>query len=73
MGKIGKRWGKKFVDSRDWLEVNEKGVQQVVYYLDFDWVMNWFSELEEMNFRKVGAKFKFPKSFGVHPCFYTGC
>lgn len=62
MGKIGKRWGKKVTYIRGWQKVNEEGVQRGVYYLDFDWVMNWFKELEEMNEGKVGAPYQFPHS-----------
>lgn len=62
MGKIGKRWGKKITYIRDWKKVNEESVQRGVYYLDFEWVVNWNKELDEMNNGKVGAKYKFPNS-----------
>jgi hypothetical protein len=62
MGKIGKRWGKKVHYIRNWKKINDEGVQRGIYYLDFEWVSNWYSELEEMNKGKVGAPFKFPRS-----------
>lgn len=71
MGKIGKRWGKKVTYIRDWHKVNEEGVQRGVYYLDFDWVMNWFNELEKMNAGKVGAPFQFPHSLIRQQAFWA--
>ncbi len=62
MGKIGKRWGPKVTYLRDWKKINEEGVLRGVYYLDFDWVMNWDKELEDMNLGKVGAPYRFPQS-----------
>lgn len=62
MGKIGKRWGKKVTYIRDWKKINEELILRGVYYLDFDWVINWNKELEEMNVGKVGAPYQFPTS-----------
>lgn len=62
MAKIGKRWGKKVTYLRDWKKTNEELVLRGVYYLDFDWVINWDKELAEMNQGKVGAPYQFPKS-----------
>lgn len=62
MGKIGKRWGKKIEDNRDWKKVNESLVQRGVFYLDFEQMQNWDKELKEMNNGKRGAPYRFPKS-----------
>ena len=62
MGKIGKRWGPKVTYIRDWRKINEESVQRGVYYLDFDWVKNWYKEVDEMNRGKVGAPYIFPHS-----------
>ena len=62
MGKIGKRWGKKVTYLRDWKKVNEELVLRGVYLLDFEWVINWEKELEDMNAGKVGASYQFPHS-----------
>lgn len=62
MGKIGKRWGKKVTYIRNWRKTNEIYVQRGVFYLDFNWVQNWYEEVEEMNRGKVGAPFIFPNS-----------
>lgn len=56
------RWGKKFVDKRDWKAYNEELVVRGKFYLDFDWVKNWDKELEKMNKGKRGSPFEFPES-----------
>lgn len=56
-----KRWGKKFVDRRDWPSYNEELVKVGEYMLDMDWVESWDVELALMNQGKVGARYKFPK------------
>jgi len=57
-----KRWGKKFVDMRDWVRYNERLVVRGEFYLDCAWVKTWNAELREMNKGKVGAKYEFPES-----------
>jgi hypothetical protein len=60
--KLRKRWGKKFVDNRDWRSYNEQLVKQGEYLLAFDFVEGWNGELAVMNHDKVGAPYRFPKS-----------
>ena len=57
-----KRWGKKFVDNRDWIKYNEGLVARGEFYLELDWVKSWDEELEKMNKGKVGAQYEFPES-----------
>jgi hypothetical protein len=57
-----KRWGKKFIDRRDWPTTNEELVKVGEYLLDMTLVEGWDDELAKMNAGKVGAKFKFPTS-----------
>ena len=57
-----KRWGKKFVDKRNWRKNDRKLVKRGEYLLDLDFVKKWEEELAEMNLGKVGALFKFPNS-----------
>lgn len=57
-----KRWGKKFKDERNWSEYSEELVKRGEYWLDLDWVKNWYKEVGEMNRNKVGQPFTFPKS-----------
>ena len=44
-----KRWGKKFVDKRNWKKYNEELVVRGEFYIDFDWAESWNNELEQMN------------------------
>jgi len=60
--KLQKRWGRKFIDERDWSRYNEELVKRGEYLLAFDFVENWDNELMEMNSHKQGAPFKFPKT-----------
>lgn len=60
--KQNKRWGKKFIDKRDWPLCNERLVKRGEYLLDFDFVEGWNDELVRKNAGKEGAKYKFPDS-----------
>lgn len=60
--KLQKRWGKKFIDRRNWPLYNEELVKIGEYMLDLNWVKSWDDELILMNVRKVGARYRFPKS-----------
>lgn len=60
--KLHKRWGKKYIDTRDWPRYNAQLVKRGEYLLDFDWVRNWNLELEEMNRNKVGRPYEYPNS-----------
>ena len=57
------RWGKKFVDKRDWKKVNEMHVVRGMFLFDLEFVKSWDMELNEMNEGKRGAPYKFPESF----------
>jgi len=57
-----KRWGKKYIDNRDFKKCTEQLVKRGEYLLDLDFVERWNRELAEMNRNKVGALFKFPNS-----------
>ncbi len=57
-----KRWGKKFVDKRDWPVYNEQLVKRGEYLLDMEWVEQWDTELERMNAGKNGPRFQYPNS-----------
>jgi hypothetical protein len=60
--KLRKRWGKKYVDARDWPVYNEQLVRRGEYLLDLEWVRNWDVELREMNRNKRGHPYEFPDS-----------
>jgi hypothetical protein len=57
-----KRWGKEFIDNRDWPTYNEQLVKRGEYLLAFDFVEGWNKELARMNKGKVGARFLFPNT-----------
>lgn len=59
---MGKRWGKKFVDNRNWVDYNEELVLRGTFYLDLEWVSGWDGELKAMNCGKCGAPYEFPES-----------
>jgi hypothetical protein len=52
-----------YIDNRDWPEYNAKLVRRGEFYLDLSCVKNWGRELREMNKRKRGAPYKYPKTF----------
>ena len=56
------RWGKKFVDKRDFHIYNEQLVKQGEYLLSCDFVEGWNDELALMNAGKPGAPYLFPNS-----------
>ena len=58
----GERWGRKFIDKRDWPTYNPQLVKRGEYLLELNWVTSWPKELKEMNAGKVGRPYKFPKS-----------
>lgn len=60
--KLRKRWGKKFVDKRDWKKYNEQLVKRGEYFINLDFVEGWDEELKLMNSDKIGAPYRFPKT-----------
>jgi hypothetical protein len=57
-----KRWGKKFIDKRDWKTVDARLVKRGEIFLDLSFAKNWDNELMKMNENKVGALYQFPES-----------
>lgn len=60
--KQNKRWGKKFIDERNHKLYQDELLKRYEIYLDLEWVDSWDSELKELNKRKRGSPFIFPKS-----------
>lgn len=60
--KLRKRWGKKFIDKRNWSVYNKQLVKRGEYLLALDFVEGWNDELAAMNAGKRGAPYQFPKS-----------
>ena len=53
MAKQQKRWGKKIAYIRDWRRTNEIYVKKAAFYLDFDWVKSWKTELAEKQMKAL--------------------
>ncbi|MGH9919709.1 MAG: IS5 family transposase [Nitrososphaerales archaeon] len=58
-----RRWGKKYVDKRNWKEYNESLVRRGEVLLDFDLLDEWKEELKKANDGKEGASFRYPEPF----------
>ncbi|MDO9326753.1 MAG: IS5 family transposase [Methanoregula sp.] len=58
-----KRWGKPFVDNRDWSKYNEHLVQRGEFYLSLDFIAGWDTELSRMNSHKRGRRYVYPVLF----------
>jgi hypothetical protein len=58
-----RRWGKEYVDKRNWKEYNESLVRRGEILLDFDLLHEWENGLKGMNERKRGAPFRYPEAF----------
>jgi hypothetical protein len=57
-----KRWGKEFVDKRNWKEYHAELLRRYEIFLDLDWVDSWDEELVQMNVGKRGKPFLYPQS-----------
>lgn len=57
-----KRWGKKYKDTRNWKQYNEKLVKRGEFYINLNFLDTWLRELKKMNHRKVGQPFFYPDS-----------
>ncbi|RLF52488.1 MAG: IS5 family transposase [Thermoplasmata archaeon] len=60
-----KRWGKKYVDKRNWKEYNKKLVKRGEAYISLDFIETWKKELEEMNKGKEGAPYQYPETLMI--------
>lgn len=58
-----RRWGKEYVDRRNWKEYNESLVRRGEVLLDFDLLDEWKEELKKMNDGKEGGRFRYPEPF----------
>ena len=58
-----RRWGKEYVDRRNWKEYNESLVRRGEILLDFDLLDEWSAGLKKMNDGKEGAPFRYPEAF----------
>jgi len=61
-----RRWGREYVDRRNWKEYNESLVRRGEILLDFDMLDEWEDELKKMNQSKEGksgARYRYPEPF----------
>jgi len=61
-----RRWGKEYVDGRNWKEYNQSLVRRGEVLLDFDMLEEWEGELRRMNQSKEGksgARYRYPEPF----------
>jgi hypothetical protein len=61
-----RRWGKEYVDSRNWKEYNESLVRRGEVLLDLDVLDEWEDELGKMNRPKdgkSGARYRYPEAY----------
>ena len=58
-----RRWGKEYVDKRNWEEYNESLVRRGEMLLDFDLLDEWEDGLKGVNEGKKGAPFRYPEAF----------
>ena len=59
---MGERWGRKFIDKRNWRKYNEELVVRGEFLLDTKWVGGWDKELDAMNKGKRGKPYEYPES-----------
>lgn len=56
------RWGKKYIDKRDWKTYNNQLVKRGEYYINPRFLETWLDEIKEMNKGKVGQPYLYPTS-----------
>ena len=54
------RWGRPYIDDRDWSIYNEQLVKRGEFYLCLDFIDQWDDELAQMNAGKPGWPFQYP-------------
>ena len=57
-----KRWGKKYIDKRNWKEYNTKLIKRGEFYINPVFLDNWLDETRKMNDGKVGQPYLYPPS-----------
>ena len=57
-----KRWGKKYVDKRNWKETNQKYIMRGYFYFNPAFLLVWIEEIKKMNAGKVGQPYLYPES-----------
>lgn len=58
-----RRWGKEYVDKRNWKEYNESLVRRGEILVDFDILDEWEDGLRDINKSKKGRPFRYPEAY----------
>jgi hypothetical protein len=57
------RWGRPYIDDRDWSIYNKQLVKRGEFYLSLDFIDQWDDLLARMNLGKRGRPFQYPEPF----------
>ena len=57
-----KRWGKKFIDKRDWKDIDKTYINRGEFLINPRFLETWNKEVNELNRRKVGEPYIYPDS-----------
>jgi IS5 family transposase len=63
--KSSNRWGKKYVDKRDWKKYNEKLVSRGEAYVSLDFLVSWKENVKKLNKHKRGRPYTYPDSLMI--------
>jgi len=56
------RWGKNFVDNRDWKKYNRHLINRGEFFVNASFIETWLDEIKYLNLNKVGQPFLYPDS-----------
>lgn len=57
-----KRWGKKFIDNRNWRDIDKKYINRGEYLINPRFLGTWNEEIGQLNKRKIGEPYLYPNS-----------
>ena len=57
-----KRWGKEYIDKRDWKSYNKELIKRGEFYINPRFLYTWNKEIKDMNYRKEGNPYLYPES-----------
>ena len=60
--KKNQRWGRKYVDTRDWKSYNEHLIRRGEYCINPTFLDSWIQDLSTLNIGKIGQPYKCPNS-----------
>jgi phosphopantetheinyl transferase len=57
------RWGRPYIDNRDWSIYSERLVERGIVHLSIDFIDQWDDQLSQMNAGERGRPFLYPERF----------